>query len=83
MRSGILATVVDTQALLETVAAAFVAGVGVTLVFSLAILGAARFAELSRDGRPLAAASFGALAIVALAAAAAAVTVGIIVMTEK
>ena len=45
-----LATVVDTEALLKTVAAAFVAGVGVTLIFSLAILGAARFAELSRDG---------------------------------
>ena len=47
-----LATLVDTGALLKTVAAAFVAGVGVTLIFSLAILGAARFAELSRDERP-------------------------------
>ena len=78
-----LATVVDTEALLKTVASAFVAGVGVTLIFSLAILGAARFAELSRDDRQVAAASFGALAIVALAAAAAAVTIGIIVMTQK
>jgi hypothetical protein len=78
-----LATVVDTGALLKTVAAAFVAGVGVTFIFSLAILGAARFADLSRDGRRVAAASFGALAIVALAAAAAAVTIGIIVMTRK
>jgi len=78
-----LATVVDAGALLKTVAAAFVAGVGVTLVFSLAILGAARFADLSRDGRRVAAASFGALAIVALAAAAAAVTIGIIVMSRK
>jgi hypothetical protein len=79
----LLATVVDTEALLETVAAAFVAGVGVTLIFSLAILGAARSAELSRDRRPAAAASFGALAVVALAAAAATVTIGIIVMTQK
>ena len=78
-----LATLVDTGALLKTVAVAFVAGVGVTLVFSLAILGATRFAELNRDGRPVVAASFGALAIVALAAAAAAVTIGIIVMTRK
>ena len=54
-----------------------------TLIFSLAILGAARFADLSRDGRPAAATAFGALAIVALAAAAAAVTIGIIVMTRK
>jgi hypothetical protein len=78
-----MATIVDTQALLRTVAAAFVAGVGVTIIFSLAILGAARFADLSRDGRPAAAAAFGALAVVALAAAAAAVTIGIIVMVRK
>jgi hypothetical protein len=78
-----LATVVETDALLQTVAAAFVAGVGVTLIFSLAIMGAARFADLSRDGRPVAAVAFGALALVALAAAAAAVTIGIIVMTSK
>jgi hypothetical protein len=78
-----LATIVDTGALLKTVAAAFVAGVGVTLIFSLAILGATRFAEMNRDERPVAAVSFGALAIVALAAAAAAVTIGIIVMASK
>jgi hypothetical protein len=78
-----LATVVDTNALLRTVIAAFVAGVGVTLIFSLAILGAARFAELSRDGRQAAAVAFGALTVVALAAAAALVTIGIIVMTRK
>ena len=78
-----LATVVETDALLETVLAAFVAGVGVTLVFSLAILGAARFADMSRDGHPVAAAAFGALALVALAVAAAGVTIGIIVMTSK
>jgi hypothetical protein len=78
-----LATVVETDALLETVVAAFIAGVGVTLVFSVAIMGAARFADLSRDGRPVAAVAFGALALVALAAAAAAVTIGIIVMTSK
>jgi hypothetical protein len=78
-----LATLVDTGALLRTIAAAFIAGVGVTLIYSLAILGATRFAEMNRDGRPVAAASFGALAIVAVAAAAAAVTIGIIVMTKK
>ena len=77
------ATVVDTGALLKTIAAALLAGVGVTLIFSVAILGAARFAELSRDGRTAAASAFGILAVVALLAAAAAVTIGIIVMTSK
>jgi hypothetical protein len=78
-----LATIVDTQALLKTVLYSAIAGVGVTLIFSLAILGGTRFAELSRDGRPAQAAAFGALALVALAAAAAAVTIGIIVMSRK
>jgi glycerol uptake facilitator-like aquaporin len=78
-----LATIVDTQALLKTVVAAFVAGIGLTFVFSLAILGASRFADRSRDGRPVAAIAFGALGLVALAAALGAVAVGIIVMTRK
>ena len=78
-----LATIVDTQALLKTIVASAVAGVGVTLIFSLAILGASRFADMNRDGRPVAAVAFGALAVVALAAATAAVTIGIIVMTRK
>jgi hypothetical protein len=78
-----LATIVDTHALLKTVVYSAIAGVGVTLIFSLAILGGTRFAELSRDGRSAQAAAFGALALVALAAAAAAVTIGIIVMSRK
>jgi hypothetical protein len=78
-----IATVVDTGDLLATVAASLIAGVGVTFVFSLAILGAARFADLNRDGRPVAAAAFGMLAMLGLVASAAAVTVGIIVMTQK
>lgn len=77
------ATILDTKALLETIVAAFVAGVGVTLIFSFAILGASRFADLSRDGRPVAAIAFGVMGIVALVAALAAVTAGIIVMTRK
>ena len=78
-----LATIVDTEALLKTIVAAFIAGVGVTLIFSLAILGASRFADLSRDGRSAGAIAFGALAVVALLAALVAVAVGIIVMTRK
>ena len=78
-----LATIVDTQALLKTVIASAVAGVGVTLAFSLAILGATRVAELNRDRRPDAAAAFGAVAVLGLGAATAAVTIGIIVMSSK
>ena len=79
----IVATIVDTEALWRTVVASFVAGVGVALIFSLAIMGATRFADMTQDGRPLAAVAYGVVALIALAAAAAAVTVGIIVMTSK
>jgi hypothetical protein len=78
-----LATIVDTQALLKTVVSSFVAGVGVTLIFSIAILGASRFADMNRDGRPAAAIAFGVLGLIALLAAGTAVTIGIIVMTQK
>ena len=79
----ILATIVDTDALLKTIVAAFVAGVGVTFIFSLAILGASRFVDLSRDRRGVEAIAFGVLALVAFVAALAVVTVGIIVMSQK
>jgi hypothetical protein len=78
-----LATIVDTEALLKTIVASFIAGVGVTLIFSIAILGASRFADMNRDGRPAAAVAFGLLGVAALLAAGAAVVVGIIVMTRK
>ena len=79
----ILATIVDTDALLKTIVAAFVAGVGVTFIFSLAILGASRFVDLSRDGRGAEAIAFGVLALVAVLVALAAVSLGIIVMSQK
>jgi hypothetical protein len=78
-----LAVVVETKELAETVVASLVGGVGVTVVFSIAIWGTARFAELSRGDRPLAAAGAAAVAMLALAATAASVVLGIIVMTSK
>ena len=78
-----LATIVDTNALWQTIAAAFVAGVGTILVFLLAILGAARFGDASRDGRTIQAAAFATLGVLALLATVAAIVVGVIVMTTK
>jgi hypothetical protein len=79
----VIATIVDTDALWETVVGATVAGIGTTFVFSLAILGAARFTEANRDGRTLEAGLFGALAVLGLAATGAAIVIGVIVMTSK
>lgn len=78
-----IAVVVETRELLETVVASTVAGVGVTLVFSVAIWGFARFGDLSRSERPLAAGAAAALAAVALATTLASVALGIVIMTSK
>jgi cytochrome c biogenesis protein CcdA len=78
-----LASIVDTKALLETVIASFAAGVGVTVVFSLCIVGVAQLTEARRDGRQGAAIAAGALAMLAFLASLAAVAVGIVVMTSK
>jgi hypothetical protein len=77
-----LASIVDTDALLESVAASLVFGVGVTIMFSLGILGATRWAEARRDDRTLAANAAGAIAVLALAAALAAVVVGVVVVSS-
>ena len=47
------ASIVDWDALLATVAASVIAGLGVVIAFSIAIYGAARFAEGRRVGAPL------------------------------
>lgn len=78
-----MATIVETKELIETVIASLVAGVGITAIFSMAIWGGARFADHSRDGRPLAAGAAAALAVLALVTTLAAVVFGIVVMTSK
>jgi hypothetical protein len=79
----LLATVVDSKALLQSVAASVIAGVGVTAIFCIAIFGSARFAEMNRGGRTGAAVLYGLLAAVSLLAFTAAIVGGIIVMTSK
>jgi hypothetical protein len=78
-----MAVIVQTKELLQTAIASVVAGVGITTVFSLSIWGAARWVELSRSERPLAAGGAAVVGIVSLALTLGAVAVGIIVMTSK
>jgi hypothetical protein len=78
-----VAVVVQTRELLQTIVASLVAGVGVTVVFSVAIWGSARFADLSRNERPAAAAAAAALAALAALATLAGVVFGIVVMSQK
>jgi hypothetical protein len=78
-----MAIMVETKELVQTVIASVVAGVGITVIFSLAIFGVARFADLSREERRVAAGAAAALAGLAAMATVAAVVFGIVVMTSK
>jgi hypothetical protein len=77
------ATLVEGKELLQTVIASVVAGVGVISAFSIAIWGVGRFADLSREERPLVAGGALVVAGLALAFVAAALVAGIIAMTSK
>ena len=78
-----IATIVDTKALLDTVIASTVAGVSTTIIFSLTILGAVRFGDANREGRTVEATFFGVLAALGALATIGAAVVAVIVMTSK
>ena len=78
-----MAVVVETKELLQTVVVSLVAGVGVTVIFSVAIWAVARFADLSRNDRPLAAGAAATLAGLAALATLAAVVFGIVIMSSN
>ena len=80
---AVIAEIVETKELVQTVVFALVAGIGVTVIFSVAIWGAGRFVDLSQEDRRLAAGAAAATAAVALLAVAAAIVIGVIVMTSK
>lgn len=77
------ATLVETKALLDTVIASLVAGIGVTAVFAILIFGVTRSADMARDERPVLATAAVALAALAFLVVATAIVLGIIVMTRK
>ena len=78
-----MSTIVDTGKLFQAAWTSIAAASGVTLAFSLLVVGAARSSERGRAGKPAAAGAYGALAAVALLVCLAAVALGIIVMTTK
>ena len=78
-----IATIVHTDELLQTIAASILAGVGVTFAFSVGIWGAGQFVEMNRSERPVAATAALVVGAFALACVAAAIVIGIIVMTSK
>ena len=81
--SSLAAQVVDWGTLGQVVVYSLGAGVGVAICFSIAIVGATRFAEARRGEAGVAAVFYGLLASLGLAATVAAVVIGIIVMAKK
>jgi hypothetical protein len=79
----VFAKIVEPDVLMRLVGGALGAGIGVTAVFALVILGGSRFTDMRRAGSPVAAGAFGVLAVVALVAFVGAVALGIAVMVRK
>ena len=80
---SVLASVVDWEGIRDVVVVSLGAGIGVTAIFAVAIVGATRVMDMSRDGRALEAGAYGVLAVLAFAVVVAAVVFGIVVMTSK
>jgi hypothetical protein len=78
-----IAAAIDTGALLKMLYTSLGAGVAVTVVFSLAILGATRSSDMRRAGHTAPAIAYAALAGVGLILAAAIVVYGVFVVTHK
>ena len=83
MRLPIAGEVVEWDLILQVIYSALGAGVAVTISVSFAILGATRAADARRAGETLDAVLYSALFVLGMAACAAAIVLGIIVMTSK
>lgn len=78
-----LAAIVDVDALLKVVAAAFIAGVGATAMFSVVIFSATRAAELRRGGARALPALLAVVALAGLLACIGGVALALQIMTTK
>lgn len=76
-----IGAVVNGGDLVELVWSSLAAGLGVTVIYGVAILGTNRAVENGREGRAARATAYGLLAVVAVAAVVAAVVAGIVAMT--
>ena len=75
--------VIDVRLLLRVLYTALIAGVGVSVVFSLTVYGMTRSSDMRRSQRPVAAASFALLGAVGLALTAALIVAGLILLAHK
>jgi hypothetical protein len=75
--------IIDTHALLQLVYVSLAAGVGICVVYAVAVLGFTRSQEHRKAKRPGAAAAYGAVAVLALAGCGWAAVTGIVIMAAK
>ena len=74
---------VDSHLLWQVIWVSFAAGVGISTLYSLVILGGARAADARRAGNGTAAAAWAALAVIAFLLFAGGVALGVQVMITK
>jgi hypothetical protein len=77
-----IASIVDTDALLQVIWVSLLAGVGVPSCYALAILGSTRAIELGRDGRVPEAAAFVVIGVVGLCVVIASIVFGILTLVN-
>jgi hypothetical protein len=80
---AVIAAAINTHALVKMLYSSAAAGVGVAVVFSLAILGATRSSELRRAHRTGATAAYTALAAAGLLLSAGIVIYGLVLVAHK
>jgi hypothetical protein len=78
----VIASIVDTHALLQVIWVSLIAGVGVPACYGLAILGSTRALELGRNGRPVEAVAFGVVGVVGLGVVIASIVFGILTLVN-
>lgn len=81
--SPVFAQIVDVEKLLQTIEAAAIAGIGISIAFSLVIYGFAKATEHRAASRPVASTAHLVLGFAALAACGLGIVFGLSVMLSK
>lgn len=81
--SGVAGAIADPAKLGQVVLYSLIAGVGISAVLGLAVSGAAALLDALRERRNAAAAAWGTLTTVCVVGIAAAIVLGIVVMSSK
>ena len=78
-----IASIVDTDALLEVIWVSIAAGIGLTAVYGVVIVGASRALDSGRQGHTVGAVLYGAMGVLALAVVVVAIVLGIESLSDK